>query len=297
MPAGGYAGVYVPPPSKRWPWVVGALLASILAVFGLQKVGFLHIGSSPPKAVLTQNGKAPNGVLRDGDSPVPPLLQQPGDAPPPILQMPGTVPPPALEDTTKKISMPKDIEDWLKWLEKIEKEKQALTAKEQTQMTTLIASLQGASGLTPQGVRDMADPDNVSNQAPAMDEARTIAKDMIESWSKLKRRFDTYPPPPDCVPIGNAFDNGLEGMADNGKKIEEMMGGVADKPEPGQDDADNAISGVKDVGQAHPHEVDKEFITTDELVQTICDKYDTRKWFSIDAHGGAGNVFSMPGGL
>jgi hypothetical protein len=211
--------------------------------------------------------------------------------------MPSQAPPPVLQNTAEKITMPKDVEDWLKWLEKIEKEKQALTAKEQTQLTTLMATLQGASGLTVQGVKDLTDPDNPSNNAPAMDDAQKITKEMIEAWAKLKRRFDSYPPPTECAATGAAYDGGLQGMADNAQKIEDLMSGIAGMPEPGQADADSAIGTVKDVGQNHPHDVDAEFTSTDQLVQAICDKYETRKWFSIDSHGGAGNVFSMPGGL
>jgi hypothetical protein len=241
-------------------------------------------------------GSGPPLLQKPGEGP-PPLLQMPDNAPPPLLQMPSTVPPPVLGDSAQKITMPKEDLDWLKWLEKIEKEKQALTSKEQTQLTTLMASLQGASGLTPQGVRDLADPDSPNNNAPAMVDAMTITKEMEEAWTKLKNRFDSYPPPPDCVPIGAAYDGGLQGMSDNVQKLEDIMSGIAGMSEPGQAEGADAVSGAKDIGQKHPHDVDSEFTATDQLVQDICDKFETRKWFSIDAHGGAGNVFSLPGGL
>ena len=191
--------------------------------------------------------------------------------------------------------MPKDIEDWLKWLEKIEKEKQLLTAKEQTQLMTMIASLQGASGLTPAGVQSLADPDNTSNSAPAMDDAQRVAREMVKAWAALKRKFDTYPPPAECVPIGTAYDNGLGGMATNGQKLSDLLGGIAAKSEPNQGDANEAIGSAKGVGRDHPNDVDTELKNTDQLVQDICDKYSTHKWFSIDAHGGSGGMFSMPG--
>jgi len=204
-------------------------------------------------------------------------------------------PPPVLENTKEAISMPKDIEDWLKWLEKIEREKQQLTAREQTQLTTMIASLQGAGGLTPAGVQSLADPDNTSTSAPAMDDAQRVAREMVKDWSALKRKFDTYPPPSECVPIGTAYDNGLAGMSDNANKLSDLLGGIAAKAEPNQDDANEAIGHAKGVGRDHPHDVDTELKATDQLVQEICDKYNTRKWFSIDAHGGSGGMFSMPG--
>ena len=45
---------------------------------------------------------------------------------------------------------------------------------------------------------------------------------------------------------------------------------------------------VKQVGLKHRRGIDGEFQATDDLVQQICDKYQTRKWFKIDAHGGSG---------
>lgn len=159
----------------------------------------------------------------------------------------------------------------------------------------MIASLQGAEGLTPQGVQGLADPDNTSSSAPAMDDAQRVTREMIKAWSALKRKFDTYPPPPDCAPIGAAYDNGLAGMADNATKLSDLLGGISQKSEPTQADADDAIGHVKGVGSGHIHDVDTELRKTDQLVQDICDKFDVHKWFSIDAHGGSGSMFGMPG--
>jgi len=277
-----------------------------VALAGLRAVGLLKLGAASPNSQVRAGANAPGAVLRQGENGGPPILQEPGQAPAPILQTPADAPPPILEapakapapvlgDTAKNVTMPKDIEDWLKWLEKIEKEKQLLTAKEQTQLMTMIASLQGASGLTPAGVQSLADPDNTSNTAPAMDDAQRVAREMVKAWAALKRKFDTYPPPPECVPIGTAYDNGLGGMVDNGQKLSDLLGGIAAKPEPNQDDANEAIGSAKGVGRDHPHDVDTELKATDQLVQDICDKYNTHKWFSIDAHGGSGGMFSMPG--
>ena len=305
-PGPTWTGVYVPPPSKRWPWVVGSVLAAVLALAGLHAAKLLRFGSDSPPPQLQANAGAPGSVLprnADGTVPIlqapgeapPPNLQAPADAPPPLLQAPSTAPPPVLGDTANKKEMPKEDLDWLKWLEKIEKEKQELTSTEQTQLTTMIASFQGAEGLTPQGVQSIADPDNTSNSAPAMDDAQRVTREMVKAWSALKRKFDTYPPPPDCVPIGAAYDNGLSGMSENGQKLSDLLGGIASKPEPNQDDANVAIGSAKGVGRSHIHDVDTEFRTTDQLVLDLCDKFDVHKWFSIDAHGGSGGMFGMPG--
>src|SRR5579863_3066475 len=136
-PGQAYVGAYVPPPTKRWPWVVGSLAAAVIALAGLRAVGLLKLGAGAPGSQLQANARAPGAVLREGEAAGPPILQEPGQAPPPILQTPATAPAPVLEDTAKDVTMPKEDLDWLKWLEKIEKEKQQLTATEQTQMMTL----------------------------------------------------------------------------------------------------------------------------------------------------------------
>ncbi|HLK16486.1 MAG TPA: hypothetical protein VKT78_16890 [Fimbriimonadaceae bacterium] len=297
MPNQSFAGAYVPPPTKRWPWVVGSVLAGVLAIAGLHKVGLLRLAGGAPKSSLQANASAPPPILHQGANAPAPILQEPNQAPPPILQAPSAAPPPILNDSRNVVSMPKDIEDWLKWLEKIEKEKQELTSTESTKLTTLIATLQGASGLSASGVAGIADPDSNVTTAPGMDDAQKVAKEIVQEWAALKRKFDTYPPPKECVPIGTAFDNGLAGMSENANKLLEELGGIAAKAEPTQDDANQAIGHVKGVGRSHPHDIDTELKITDQLVQEICDKYDTRKWFSIDTHGGSGGLLGGLGGM
>lgn len=294
-PGQSWGTPFVPARSNRWPWVLGGVLGAILALAGLKSTGFLKLGSGPNGSDLQAGASAPGSRLSEGAAGGPPILRAPGETPPPVLQAPATAPPPALQDAVIKKQMPQEDLDWLKWLEKCENEKQALTAKESTELTTMIASLQGAEGLTPQGVQDLADPDNTSNSAPAMDDAQRVVREMIKDWSALKRKFDTYPPPPDCVPIGQAYDNGLAGMSDSTQKLSDLLGGIASKPEPTQADANDAIGNAKGVGRNHIQDVDSELRKTDQLVQDICDKFDVHKWFSIDAHGGSGGMFSLPG--
>ena len=304
-PGQAWSGAYVPPPSSRWPWIVGAVIAAAAALASLHSVGLLRIGGGSNGSQLQANAAGPGSHLSSSASGGPPILQAPGDGPPPILQAPQDGPPPILqapaiapqpnlEASVEKKAMPQEDLDWLKWLEKIEREKQELTAKEQTQLTTMIASLQGAEGLTSQGVQDLSDPDNTSNSAPAMDDAQRVTREMMKAWSALKRKFDTNPPPPDCVPIGAAYDNGLEGMADSVQKLSDLLGGIAEKPEPTQSDADEAIGNAKGVGRTHIHDVDSELRKTDQLVQDICDRFDVHKWFSIDSTGGSGGMSRCP---
>lgn len=295
VPGHAIAPTFVPSSPKKWPWIVGALLATLLALGGLTATKVLRFGRGADDSSLRAGGSIPDPALRSGQDTPPPLLQAQSSPNVPGLSAPGSSPPPILGAAAAKVKMPDDVYQWLLWLEKIEREKRQLTRHQETEMQTLIATLQGAEGLTVQGVQDLTDPDSTSKSAPAMDDAQNVAKEIVKSWSELKTKFDSKPPPTECVPIATAFDNGLSGMAGNGQKILDVLNGIAGMDTPTKEDADPAIGKVKDVRYGHTEDVDKQLHRTDDLLGSICDKYGTRKWFSIDAHGGSGGLFSMPG--
>jgi hypothetical protein len=288
-------GTFSPTSQRTWPWVVGPALAAILALFGLRATGLLRIGGESPDSHLQASAAGPNSNLQAHGSDSIPLLPAQAQAPAPFLQVPAKLPPPILEDTKKDVSMPDDIYRWLKWLEEIEKEKRALTKKEDTEMSTLIATLNGAEGLSAADVTELSDPDSTMKNAPAVGDLQNLTDEMIKDWAALKTRFDSYPPPKECVPIGDAFDHGLEGLADYPKQIQALVNGVTDKETPTRADADPAIGDIKDLGGKHKKDIDSEFTGTDELIENICEKYNTRKWFTIEAHGGSAGLLSLPG--
>jgi len=251
---------------KRNTWLAAGIGAAIilLLLFGLKATGVLNFGQKPPDlSTLTARGQLPNTNL----------LSAEGKGSKPSLQ-------------ATQITMPKDLYDWLEHLRRCEQKKEAITGEQNQQLRELQSEMQGADGLTSaEDVQKMSDPDY--NSFPTLDKATAMLNQLQPDWVALKKRFDSVPPPEECKPIAQAYDDGLQSIIDTFASIEKIVGGI-DLTSKGsiQGSADD----VKDIGLHHRRGIDGNFEDTDNLVQDICDKYQTRKWFKIDAHGGSAGL-------
>jgi hypothetical protein len=238
----------------------------VLALFGLKAAGVLRLGSpGPDNNSLVARGQG------NGSS----------------LQLKGEGTPPSLASTRK--TMPKNIRDWLEHLARIEKRKQALGGKQMEQMQELKGSLQGAGGLTSaEDVDKLTDPNYDS--FPSIEKAASMIQELKPDWVKLKQDFDAYPPPPECQGIADEYDGGLQGISDTIDQVLGIVGGV-DLTSTG--DIKGSAEEVRGVGRNHRRGIDGSFEKADDLVQDVCDLYDTRKWFKIDAHGGSAGILGF----
>lgn len=253
---------------KRNTWLAVVISAVILlmAIFGLRAAGVLHLGQKAPDTSSLQAVGSSQGSF----------LQNEGKGGPSVL--------PAAKKT-----MPQDLYDWLQHLAKCEKHKQAITGKQLQQARELQSELGGASGLTTaEDVQKMSDPDY--NSFPTLDKATAMLNELQPDWVALKKEFDSVPPPAECKPIAEAYDSGLQNIVDMFDTVEKIVGGV------NLTDQTNIRKSADDARQAglqHRKGIDGEFETTDDLVQQICDKYETKKWFKIDAHGGSAGLMGF----
>lgn len=254
---------------KRNTWMaVGVSAVILLLLFvGLKASGVLNVGSkAPDNAVLNARGAGPD------DS----LLQSRGNDGNPSLQ-------------ASRVTMPDDIRNWLEHLARIEKKKQALTGKQLEQARELQGQLQGASGLTtPEDVEKMSDPDY--NSFPTIEKAAAMIHELQPDWIALQKEFESVKPPAECKPIADRYDSGFDGMIDTFASIEKLVSGV---DLTSQNQMKNQVSKARSVGRDSRLDVDGSFEKTDDMVQAICDKYQTRKWFKIDAHGGSGGLLGF----
>ncbi len=235
----------------------------LLAFMGLKAAGVLKLGQKAPD-VATLNAK---GQLPDS------TLQARGQGASPTLG-------------ANKRTMPADLYNWLEHLRRCEQKKLALTGTQTQQLRELQSELGGASGLTSaEDVQKMSDPDY--NSFPTLDKATAMLNQLQPDWVALKKQFDSVPPPDECKPIAEAYDSGLQNIVDVFDSIEKLVGGVNLTD---QGNIRKSADDVKDVGLHHRRGIDGEFQQTDDLVQQICDKYDTKKWFKIDAHGGTAGL-------
>lgn len=211
-------------------------------------------------------------------------LQAQGAVPPSTLQSRGTGPDPTLHSTRK--TMPKPIRDWLEHLARIERRKQALGSKQVEQMQLLKSTLTGAGGLTsPEDVESMTDPDY--NSFPSIEKAAAMITELKPDWEQLVKDFDSYPPPPECQEIANQYGGAMDSIIST---IDKVLNIVESVNLTSQGDIKGSAEEVRGVGRGHRRGIDGNFERADDLVKEVCDKYETPKWFKIDAHGGSAGL-------
>ncbi|MCW5936972.1 MAG: hypothetical protein KIT11_06680 [Fimbriimonadaceae bacterium] len=246
---------------------LGMLVLAIVLGVGLSGILFKGQGVSGP-------------ATQAGEVPVAPVTQATAE-PQPALQASQEVPP----------EMPQAILDWLKHLERIEKKRKDMSTEQMAGLLTNLAMLSGVGG-TP-GVMDGLlnnDPDAL-DKSPAEDIAQQAGVKRAE-WNTLIDDFDSLPPPPECVPIRNAYAQALG-------ETKTMVVEVLDAISQAGSDPDQAVKSLMKMRGTSSNRVDVSGRQTDDLVQEICDKYRKRKWFSIagDIGGGMGNILGGLGGL
>jgi soluble cytochrome b562 len=263
MPAYAPSAIAIPADvKKRNTWLAIGISAAVLLLlfFGLNATGALHLGTKPPdQATLNARGQLTDSTLQAKGGPTNPTL------------------------AATRVTMPDDIRNWLEHLARIERKKQALTNKQLEQAHELQGELQGASGLTsPEDVSKMSDPDY--NSFPSIEKAGAMIAQLQPDWKDLQKEFDSVPPPKECQPIADQYDSGFDAMIETFDEIEKIVNGINLTD---QKQMKSSVDDARKAGRSSRRGIDGSFEKTDDLVQKICDKYETRKWFKIDAHGGS----------
>lgn len=263
MPAYAPSSFGVPADVKRRNTLMAIGISAallLLALLGLNASGRLNLGGKPPdRDSLVAKGELGNTTLQAKGDPGKPTL------------------------AASQVTMPDDIRNWLEHLARIEKKKQALTGKQLEQAHELQGELQGASGLTSaDDVNKMSDPDY--NSFPTIEKAGAMIQQLQPAWVDLQKEFDSVPPPKECQPIAERYDSGFDGMIETFASIGKIIDGVTLTD---QKQMKSSVDDARKVGRGSRGSIDGSFEKTDSMVQDICDKYKTHKWFKIDAHGGS----------
>jgi hypothetical protein len=188
-------------------------------------------------------------------------------------------------------SMPPGVLDWLKHLERTEKKRHQLATEQIAALLAQMAMLSGIGATEAVAQSLLDDPEKAFEETPAT-EVQDQARDQKRQWRDLTEFFDSLPPPTECVPIRNAYATAL---GETQAMIFEVLDAIASAGE----DPKQAVQSLMNLrGKSHSR-IDVSARETDGLVQDICDKYDTRKWFSIagDVGGGMGGVLGGLSGL
>ena len=245
--------------SKKTTWIAfGTALAMVLALlFGLRATGLLQLGAKNPQI---------EALKAEGQNPQMPLLRAEGSQPPP-----------ALSQGAQRIEMPAEIRRWLEHLEKSNEMRVEVTTKQ------LAEALPGLAGRPP----SFEDGDEENPATKSAQEADQQAGDA----SALISFFNSVPPPTECIPIANKFSYALNQTVAYIQDIAEATRKAIQSPE----NQTQALTDLIKMYQRNKKDIDIPCREADSLVEALCDKYQTRKWFSLNDNIGLPGGLSVPG--
>ncbi len=280
QPVQNYAGMPPPQPNaqKTW-WTIGIVGCLLLGAFGFgygellrqraaaAKPDLLRFEAKPPSPDLLRLEPKPQELTRREGSPAP-------------------------ENT----EMPADIKAWLEHLEKTERERRRLSMRQIGSFTATMAGLQMGDAM--KMLEEIAGSDPNSNEDPQETSAVAVHKEFEQArtdWRNLRDQFNAMPPPAECEPIRQAYEVAL---SETSGMMGDLMGSVekalaSDDPQAKKDVVADLyeMKGASEV-------IDQAGKKTDGLIQEICDKYKTKKWFGIaEDFGGGGGMMGGMGGF
>jgi hypothetical protein len=246
---------------RRIGIVSGLLALSLVIALGLQASGFLSIfGNDASRRALVKKDKIST----------------------PSLEKLGNVAPPSIQKTATRIVMPQDIKDWLEHLHQTEIARVNLTNGQiaQARVTQAQDNITGGLAGVESALNGVDDP-NSQLKSP-VDGLAQMIKQMHDGSADLQAKFDAYPAPSECVPIQAAYDQALG-------ETTAMLGDLGDHLAAGDVAKLQSMQGESAAG------IDSAGAATDRLVGEICEKYDTKKWFTINKDIGPGGALAVPG--
>lgn len=251
----------------------------VFAAVGIALLAALYAGYS--QLFLKKTDVQNTNILAQTSRPnTPDLLRQDPPEDTDLTQI--TPPPPGAK-------MPADIEAWLRHLQKIEQRRQRLTMRQLGEMTAAMASFQ-LSGIESLIEEVTTDPmgETEGNTQPA-DRAKSTLEDVRAEWRTLIQDFGSVAPPEECIPIRQQFDTALGETSGMISDLTEVLEQAANGGNPQE------LVGQLSLMKGSSKNIDKAGEQTDALVQEICDKYETRKWFDIASDIGTGGLLGIGG--
>ncbi len=234
---------------------ITALLA-LVAFAGLTAAGILKLGGKTPDgSALQANGRVSDrNLLQKGAEPGPPALQKEGERPTPL-------------------TMPPDVEEWLKHLERTEGMKNDLTLKQVADMKVF---QQMFSALGPaMGELDPYDQTGEEGAPPAS-VAKGKFEDLRPQWGQVIEFFTSKQPPEECRTLAEDYYRALN-------EIPAMIGDINGVLNQVSNDPSAALQELGKLKTKSYGGIDKYLQTSDERLDAICTKYGKKKWFNIRA--------------
>jgi hypothetical protein len=260
-------------PKQTLLWAGGGALIFIVGIlaFGAGS-GWFGLAGSRASNLEKPGDSGPSALAKPAEAA--PMLPKPGEASPMLPK--------------QAVRMPQDVYDWLKHLEECERRRRKLSMDQIGALTVQMTYMSlGAGKKALEGLLT-GDPDALENHGPA-EEMAASAQKMRGEWRALNEYFKSYPPPQECV---GAFSSYGELLGETSSMILEVMDAIAAAKE----NPENAIAALNSLKGDSNSRIGRPGLETDRHVQEICDRYETRKWFSIASDFGQGSL-GQAGGL
>lgn len=227
------------------------------------------------------------GVQRQQGSPA--LSKAVPEAPPVLAQRTAEAAPALPIPAEKPVTMPQDIYDWLEHLRRTDEKRKDLSSKQIGELMGALAKMQSSrmTGMLESILGEGEDPETVREAGRANLEIDTVAK--RKAWDDLQAEFLAFPAPAECLAIQNSYSQSL---GETGG----MMFEILDSLRKSQDDPEGAIAALTRMKGTSSERIDTLSRDADRGVQDVCDKYKTRKWFSL-AEDVGGGIMGQLGGL
>jgi hypothetical protein len=253
----------------RW----GVAACAALAV----SAGALWLGAGGHLGLL---GQRPEPVLGARAGPAAPVAQRPASPAGPML--------PAAAQPRARLEMPADVRAWLEHLERIERQRVAISQRQLGAMMVELATAQGAGAA--EALRALANPDpDAPESAPPAERFGGRIETLKAEWRLLVEEFNSLPPPRECAPVRNDYDQAL-------RETGAMMLDVLDAIEMASTDPAGAVQKLTAMKGTSARRIDAAAESADRGVSEICERYGVRKWFTITGDVGGG-LLGRLGGL
>ena len=253
-----------PPKSSRNPMLaIVALL--VLAVLGLGAMVLIQkAGRSDPGKLVAAPANAGNGGL----------VQKPAEATSgATVQAPAETKPNAIVPQPDNAQpFPADIDDYLKFVKRIERQKQALIGTETGDALLMMTQAKALSATIEE--KDYTD---------AFKNMKSTMQKNSQDWNALTQEFNNRQPPPACVDLRNKFLNQLG-------KIQAALYAVNDAISQVQTNPSNVLHDLTQMQGKTSADVDSSIEAADSALADVCDKYRLKKDFEIRGDSGSNGL-------
>lgn len=236
-------------------------------------------------------GLTATGVLRFGRTDTDTALKAHGAEDVPVLQARGSDTGPTMAEPDRaRVTMPDDVRAWLEHLRETE-EKRTNLAKDQIMKLVVVKAGLGAGGVGAV-MKGLLGEANGEDPSPPTKQVEQATEDLRAPWQDILKFFRSVDPPAECVPIRDKYDQPLRETQAVIADINSILDGAQSGGDPTE-----LIAKLNVIFDSHKKTIDIPAAETDAMVGQICEKYQTRKWFSIQGNVGGGSVMTAGGGF